>query len=145
MATKMTVFLKDDLEGGPADETVRLGTGGTADEMDPNAQTAAALRRQPALTPSTPTGLAEHTAAAGADCVQPGTERGHPGVGKDQGIALSDCGPSPPASTGDTEPHGRTVTSPEASLTGPIPGGPWPLRPVNDARLAKPTLAQVAE
>ena len=90
---------------------MRFGTGGTVCEMDLHAKSAAALRRQFALTSGTPTGLAEHTAAAGADCVQAGTERGHPGVGKDQGIALSDCGPSPPTSSRDTEPHGRTVTS----------------------------------
>lgn len=96
MATKMTVFLDDDPEGGPTDETVRFGIGGTAYEMDLNATNAAAFRRQLALTSSTPMGLPEHRAAAGADCVQPGTEHGHPGVGKDRGIALSDCGPSPP-------------------------------------------------
>ena len=28
MATKITVVLEDDLEGGPADETVRFGVGG---------------------------------------------------------------------------------------------------------------------
>ena len=33
-ATKLTVFLEDDLEDGPADETVRFGIGGTAYEMD---------------------------------------------------------------------------------------------------------------
>ena len=29
MATKITAVLEDDLEGGPADETVRFGIGGT--------------------------------------------------------------------------------------------------------------------
>jgi hypothetical protein len=29
MATKITVALEDDLEGGPADETVRFGIGGS--------------------------------------------------------------------------------------------------------------------
>jgi hypothetical protein len=34
MATKATVALEDDLDGGPAHETVRFGVGGTAYEID---------------------------------------------------------------------------------------------------------------
>jgi hypothetical protein len=90
---------------------VRFGTGGTAYEMDLHAKNAAALRRQLALTSSKPTGLAEHTATAGAGLRPAGHGARTSGRGKDQGIALSDCGPSPPASSGNTEPHGRTVTS----------------------------------
>ena len=37
VATKITVVLEDDLEGGPADETVRFGIGGTGYEIDLNA------------------------------------------------------------------------------------------------------------
>jgi hypothetical protein len=111
MATKMTVFLKDDLEAGPADETVRFGTGGTAYEMDLNAKNAAALRRQLALTSSTPTGLAEHTAAAGADCVQPGTERGHPGGGKTRASRSATAAHPRRHRPAIPSPHGRTVTS----------------------------------
>ena len=33
-AAKITVVLDDDLGGGPADETLRLGIGGTAYEID---------------------------------------------------------------------------------------------------------------
>ena len=46
MATKITVVLEDDLDGGPADETVRFAIGGTAYEIDLNAKNAAAFRRQ---------------------------------------------------------------------------------------------------
>ena len=46
MATTITVVLEDDLEGGPADETVQLGIGGTYYEIDLNASNAAAFRRQ---------------------------------------------------------------------------------------------------
>jgi hypothetical protein len=49
MAAKITVILEDDLEGGPADETVRFGIGGTDYEIDLSTQNAAAFRRQ--LTP----------------------------------------------------------------------------------------------
>jgi hypothetical protein len=41
MATKITVVLEDDLDGGPADETVRFGLGGTEYEIDLSARNAA--------------------------------------------------------------------------------------------------------
>ena len=34
MATKTTVVLEDDLDGGPADETVRFGLDGVEYEID---------------------------------------------------------------------------------------------------------------
>jgi hypothetical protein len=46
MATKITVILEDDLEGGPADKTVRSGIGGTDYEIDLNATNARAFRQQ---------------------------------------------------------------------------------------------------
>jgi LDH2 family malate/lactate/ureidoglycolate dehydrogenase len=46
MATKITAALEDDLDGGPADETVRFGLGGAAYEIDLNQQNAAAFRQQ---------------------------------------------------------------------------------------------------
>jgi Lsr2 len=49
MATKITIVLEDDLDGGPADETVRFGIGGTDYEIDLNAKNAAAFRQQLAL------------------------------------------------------------------------------------------------
>ena len=45
MATKITVALEDDLDGGPADETVRFGVDGTDYEIDLNKQNAASFRR----------------------------------------------------------------------------------------------------
>jgi hypothetical protein len=44
MAQKVTVALADDLDGGPADETVRFGVDGTAYEIDLSAKNAAAFR-----------------------------------------------------------------------------------------------------
>ena len=46
MAQKITVALEDDLDGGPADETVRFGLGGTDYEIDLSTKNANAFRRQ---------------------------------------------------------------------------------------------------
>jgi hypothetical protein len=46
MATKISVALEDDLDGGPADETVRFGLGGSEYEIDLNKKNARAFRRQ---------------------------------------------------------------------------------------------------
>ena len=58
MAQKVTVALEDDLDGGPADETVRFGFGGTDYEIDLSATNARAFRKQ--LTP-----FVEHARKAG--------------------------------------------------------------------------------
>ena len=58
MATKTTIALEDDLEGGPADETLRFGLGGAEYEIDLNAKNATAFRRQ--LAP-----FADHARKAG--------------------------------------------------------------------------------
>jgi nucleoid-associated protein Lsr2 len=49
MAQKITVALEDDLDGGPADETVRFGRGGAEYEIDLSKKNAKTLRKQ--LTP----------------------------------------------------------------------------------------------
>ena len=46
MAQKITVALEDDIDGGPADETVRFGLGGTEYEIDLSTKNAAAFRQQ---------------------------------------------------------------------------------------------------
>jgi hypothetical protein len=46
MATKITIALEDDLDGGPAGETVRFAVGGTEYEIDRNNKHAAAPREQ---------------------------------------------------------------------------------------------------
>jgi len=46
MAQRVTVALEDDLDGGPAAETVRFAFGGSDYEIDLNAKNAAALRKQ---------------------------------------------------------------------------------------------------
>jgi hypothetical protein len=46
MARKTVVTLEDDLDGGPADETVRFGIGGQEYEIDLSGKNAARLRKQ---------------------------------------------------------------------------------------------------
>jgi hypothetical protein len=46
MATKVAVALEDDLDGGPAVETVRFAVGGAEYEIDLNKKNAAAFRRK---------------------------------------------------------------------------------------------------
>jgi hypothetical protein len=58
MATKITVELEDDLDGGPAVETVRFSVGGTEYEIDLNKKNAAAFHRK--LAP-----FVEHARRAG--------------------------------------------------------------------------------
>jgi hypothetical protein len=45
MAQKITVELEDDLDGGPADQTVRFGVDGAEYEIDLSKKNSAALRR----------------------------------------------------------------------------------------------------
>jgi Lsr2 len=46
MATKVTVALEDDLDGGPADETVRFGLDGVDYEIELSKHNARAFRRE---------------------------------------------------------------------------------------------------
>jgi hypothetical protein len=59
--------LEDDLDCGPAEETVRFGIGGTEYEIDLNATNAAAVRRQLAPTSDTPARRAPDSGTGGAD------------------------------------------------------------------------------
>jgi Lsr2 len=96
MATKITVVLEDDLDGGPADETVRFGLGGAQYEIDLSTKNATAFRRQ--LAP-----FIDHARTAGhGPRRRPGRtaasrERsgGIRAWAKDQGITVSDRGRIP--------------------------------------------------
>ena len=46
MAQKITAALEDDLDGGPADETVRFALGGAEYEIDLSNKNATAFRQQ---------------------------------------------------------------------------------------------------
>ena len=96
MAQKVTVALEDDLDGGPANETVRFGIGGVAYEIDLSKKNAAAFRRK--LAP-----FVDHARRVGRGARrQPGRsaasrDRGS-GVrawAKEQGIVVSDRGRIP--------------------------------------------------
>ena len=67
MAQKITVALEDDLDGGPADETVRFGIGGAEYEIDLSKKNARALRRRLAPSWTMPVRLdGDHAAGPGA-------------------------------------------------------------------------------
>ena len=96
MAQKITVALEDDLDGGPADETVRFGVGGSEYEIDLSTKNATAFRRQ--FAP-----FIEHARRAGRGQRRrpgrPASSREHSGNirawAKEQGIAVSDRGRIP--------------------------------------------------
>lgn len=58
MAQKVTIALEDDLDGGPAEETVRFGVGGAEYEIDLSKKNARTFRKQ--LSP-----FIEHARKAG--------------------------------------------------------------------------------
>jgi nucleoid-associated protein Lsr2 len=96
MAQKITVTLEDDLDGGPANETLQFSVGGTQYEIDLNKKNARAFRKQVAP-------FIEHARRAGRG------QRRHPGRtqssrrhssdirawAKEQGIAVSERGRIP--------------------------------------------------
>ncbi len=96
MATRITVALEDDLDGGPADETVRFTVGGTEYEIDLNKENARAFRKQ--LAP-----FIEHARRAGRGQrrrpARSASSREHSGDirawAKEQGIAVSGRGRIP--------------------------------------------------
>jgi len=96
MAQRVTVALQDDLDGGPADETVRFGFGGADYEIDLSKRNAAAFRKQ--LAP-----FIEHARKAGrAQSPRPGRTAASRqrssdirAWAKDHGLAISERGRIP--------------------------------------------------
>ena len=96
MAQKVTVELQDDLDGGPADETVRFEVDGTAYEIDLSTSNATTFRQQ--LAP-----FVDHARKAGRGPRRRGgrtaasRERSADirAWAKDQGIAVSERGRIP--------------------------------------------------
>ena len=94
MATKIAVALEDDLDGGPADETVRFAVGGSQYEIDLNKKNARAFRKQ--LAP-----FVEHARKAGRGQRRPRPSSSRQRSGdirawaKHQGIAVSGRGRIP--------------------------------------------------
>jgi hypothetical protein len=93
MARKVTVALEDDLDGGPADETVRFGFDGADYEIDLSAKNARAFRKK--LTPfieharKVSRGPGRRTARTSAGRQRNGEVRAW---AKDQGLAVSERG-----------------------------------------------------
>src|SRR5499427_7844656 len=96
MATKITVALEDDLEGGPAEETMRFAIGGTAYEIDLNKKNARAFRKQlaPFLEHARKAGRGQprRPARTAASRQRTGDIRAW---AKDRGIAVSERGRIP--------------------------------------------------
>lgn len=96
MATRTTVTLEDDLDGGPAEETLRFSLSGVDYEIDLSAKNAASFRSQ--LAPFT-----ERARLAGAGprrrSSRPASSRRQSAAirawAKQQGIQLSDRGRIP--------------------------------------------------
>ncbi len=96
VSTRTTVTLEDDLDGGPAEETLRFSLSGVDYEIDLSAKNAAAFRGQ--LAP-----FAEHARAAGGGqrrrSSRPASSRRQSAAirawAKQQGIQLSDRGRIP--------------------------------------------------
>jgi hypothetical protein len=110
MAQRVTVELEDDLDGGPADETLRFGLGGTEYEIDLSKKNANAFRRQ--IAP-----YIEHARKAGRGQrhrpTRPASGRERSGDirawAKDQGIPVSERGRIPTS----------VAAQYEAATTGP--------------------------
>jgi hypothetical protein len=96
MAQKITVALEDDLDGGPADQTVRFGLDGAEYEIDLSARNATAFRER----------LAPFTERARKASRAPGSRPGRSASARErssgirawargQGIAVSDRGRIP--------------------------------------------------
>ena len=96
MAQKITVTLEDDLDGGPADQTVRFGLDGAEYEIDLSARNATAFREQ--LAPFTERARkAGHRPRSGPGRSASDRERSGEirAWARGQGIAVSDRGRIP--------------------------------------------------
>jgi Lsr2 len=93
MAQKITVALEDDLDGGPADETVRFGLGGTDYEIDLSKRNANAFRRKiaPFIEPARRAGRGQRR-RPGRTVSSRERSADIRAWAKDQGITVSDRG-----------------------------------------------------
>jgi hypothetical protein len=96
MAQKVTVELEDDLDGGPADETVRFGFDGADYDIDLSKKNAARFRRQlePYLDHARRAGRGQRRRSARTP-----SSRQHSGAvrawAREQGITVSERGRIP--------------------------------------------------
>ena len=123
MATKITVVLEDDLDGGPAVETLRFGLGGAEYEIDLNKKNAQTFRKQ--LAP-----YIEHARKAGREqrrrSVRTSSSRERSGAvrawAQDQASRSATAGASQRASLSSTKPPPKDAdASLGRSRSGPVP------------------------
>ncbi|HTS97114.1 MAG TPA: Lsr2 family protein [Streptosporangiaceae bacterium] len=123
MARQTIVTLTDDLDGGPADETVQFGIGGSRYEIDLSARNAASLRQQlaPFIERARPAGSAprgpRRTAASRR------RSREIRAWARDQGIELSERGRIPASVAGRYQAAVRGTTQ-ALPARGPAGTGP---------------------
>ncbi len=108
MARKTIVALEDDLDGGPADETVRFAIGGVDYEIDLSTKNAARFRRQvaPFIEHARKAGRAPARQARTAASRQ--RSRDIRVWAKEQGIELSERGRIPASVAGQYDAAVRT-------------------------------------
>jgi hypothetical protein len=96
MATKVTVALEDDLDGGPAAETLRFGIGGAEYEIDLNKKNATAFRKQlaPYIEHARKAGRPQRR-RSGRTKASRGRSSDIRAWAKDKGVPLSDRGRIP--------------------------------------------------
>ncbi len=127
MATKITVALEDDLDGGPANETVRFGLGGAQYEIDLNKKNARAFRKKlaPFLEHARKAGQQPRSARTASSRQRSADIRAW---AKATGLLVSDRGRIP-ASVVDqyVATTRRSLRTPRHRLHEPIRSdGPWP-------------------
>lgn len=129
MARRTIVALEDDLDGGPAEETVRFGVGGSEYEIDLSEKNAAKFRRQ--LAP-----FVEHARRASGQPRRPVRTAASRRRSRDirawartQGIQLSERGRIPAGIAAQYEAEaGRGSRRLAAGRWGRPPAGPRPCR-----------------
>jgi len=96
MAQRVTVALEDDLDGGPADQTVRFAFGGADYEIDLSKKNAAAFRKQVAPFIEHARKAGRHQPARPARTVASRQRSGEIRTwAKDHGLAVSERGRIP--------------------------------------------------
>jgi hypothetical protein len=131
MAQKITVELEDDLDGGPADETVRFGVDSAEYEIDLSKKNAAAFRKKLAPFTIMPARLGGDS-AAGRGGPRVGSAAAIPGVGERPGR----CGQRPRAHPASVVAQCHAATKGRWHTPRSRPGQPCPDHPGADGQSA---------
>jgi Lsr2 len=118
VAQNITVDLQDDLDGGPADETVRFGVDSAEYEIDLSKKNAAAFRRKlaPFIDHARKAGRGQRRRAGRAASAAATSGRGL----KTRTLRSAPVGASPPASLRSTKPPPKDADAAPASLARTI-------------------------